>query len=121
MLTPNNLTGNPEFGKFTSTHGGFRFIEEETFIDEKEHKALFRWQLEWPSPEKGCERKPEKRRGVDGLHFQDGKIIKKLTYSKTTVEIDEEKFPSSYLKKMTPFRLILFWGEHRFSFLPKCL
>jgi hypothetical protein len=29
--------------------------------------------------------------GVDVLHFQDGKIVKKLTYSKSTIEIDGER------------------------------
>jgi ketosteroid isomerase-like protein len=95
-----NWTGGKAAGKGTlrkawapwfANHGGFRFTEEETFIDEKEQKALFRWQLEWPSLERGYEGKPEKRRGVDVLHFQDGKIIKKLTYSKTTIEIGGEK------------------------------
>ena len=57
----------------------------------EQQKALYRWQLEWPSIEKGCEGKPEKRRGVDVLHFKDGKIIKKLTYSKTTLEIDGQR------------------------------
>jgi hypothetical protein len=60
-----------------ANHGGFRFIEEGTFIDEKEQKVLYRWQLEWPSLEGGYGGKPEKRRGVDVLHFQDGKIIRK--------------------------------------------
>ncbi|MFH1954897.1 MAG: nuclear transport factor 2 family protein [Pseudomonadota bacterium] len=78
-----------------ANHGGFRFTEEETFIDEKEQKALYRWLLEWPSFEKGYEGKPEKRRGIDVLHFQEGKIIKKLTYSKTTIDIDGEKIPLS--------------------------
>ena len=72
-------------------HGGFRFTEEETFIDETAQKALFRWQLDWPSFEKGCEGRPERRRGVDVLHFRDGKIIQKLTYSKTTIEIDGKR------------------------------
>ena len=57
-----------------TNHRGFRFTEEETFIDEKEQKVLYRWILEWPSLEKGYEGKAEKRRGVDVLHFQDGKI-----------------------------------------------
>jgi hypothetical protein len=69
-------------------HGGFRFLEEETFVDEPQQKVLYRWQLEWPSIEKGCEGKSEKRRGVDVMHFKNGKIIRKLTYSKTTLEID---------------------------------
>ena len=72
-------------------HGEFRFTEEETFIDEAEQKALYRWQLEWPSLEKGCEGRRERRWGVDVLHFRDGSIIKKLTYSKTTVEIDGKR------------------------------
>jgi len=103
-----NWTGGKAIGKETlrkawapwfTNHGGFRFIEEETFIDEEEQKVLFRWQLVWPSLERGYEGKPEKRRGVDVLHFQDGKIIKKLTYSKTTVEIDGEKFPLRISRK----------------------
>ncbi len=71
--------------------GGFRFIDEELFIDEAEQKVLYRWLLEWPCREKGFEGKPEKRRGVDVMHFQEGKIINKLTYSKTTLEIDGQR------------------------------
>ena len=78
----------PWFGQ----HGDFRFTEEETFVDEKEQKVLYRWSLEWPSFEKGQAGKPEKRRGVDVIHFKDGKIINKLTYSKTTLEIDGERY-----------------------------
>ena len=85
----------PWFGN----HGGFRFTEEETFIDEEEQKVLFRWQLDWPSLEKGYEGRPERRRGVDVLHFRDGKIIQKLTYSKTTLEINEERIRLSPDKK----------------------
>lgn len=72
-------------------HGGFRFTEEDTFIDEAEQKVLYRWRLEWPSFEKGFEGQPEQRRGVDVIHFKDGKIIKKLTYSKTTLQLDEQR------------------------------
>ena len=95
-----NWTGGQAKGKenlrkawapWFENHGGFRFIEEETFIDADQQKALYRWQLEWPSLEKGFEGRPEKRRGVDVLHFRDGKIIQKLTYSKTTIEIDGQR------------------------------
>lgn len=72
-------------------HGGFKFMEEETFVDEAEQKVLYRWVLEWPSPEPGQAGKLEKRRGVDVIHFKDGKIINKLTYSKTTVEIEGKR------------------------------
>ena len=95
-----NWTGGQANGKenlrkawasWFENHGGFRFTEEDTYIDEKEQKALYRWQLDWPSFEKGYEGKPETRRGVDVIHFKDGKIIRKLTYSKTTLEIAGEK------------------------------
>ena len=72
-------------------HNGFRFTAEETFIDEDQQKVLYRWQLDWPSLETGLEGKLEKRRGVDILHFKEGKIIRKLTYSKTTIEIDGKR------------------------------
>ena len=99
-VTFDNWTGGIVRGKaalekawapWFANHGGFRFIEEETFIDEKEQKALYRWRLEWPSFEKGREGRPEERRGVDVIHFRDGRIINKFTYSKTTVEIDGKR------------------------------
>ena len=72
-------------------HGNFKFMEEETFIDEDLQKALYRWVLKWPSIEPEFKGKPEIRRGVDVIHFKDGKIIKKLTYSKTAIEIDDKR------------------------------
>jgi ketosteroid isomerase-like protein len=72
-------------------HGGFRFTEEDTFIDEGNQKVLFQWTLDWPSGEKGYRGKPERRRGVDVMHFKDGKIIRKYTFSKTTLEIDGQR------------------------------
>ena len=102
-----NWTGGKAKGKenlrqvwtpWFENHAGFRFIEEETFIDEDEQKVLYRWELHWPSLEKGYEGQPEVRRGVDVIHFRDGKIIKKLTYSKTTVEIDGERVRLSATK-----------------------
>jgi len=70
---------------------GFKFAGEDTFIDVDEQKVLYQWNLNWLSMEKGHEGKPETRRGVDVMHFKDGKIIQKLTYSKTTVEIDGQR------------------------------
>jgi len=65
--------------------------EEETFINETQQKVLYRWQLDWPSLEKGYEGQQETRRGVDVIHFKDGKIISKLTYSKTTLLINSKR------------------------------
>ncbi len=73
-------------------HGNFRFLEAETFVDEQVQKVLYRWVLEWPSMETGFEDKPEIRKGVDVIHFKDGKIITKLTFTKTTIEIDNKRY-----------------------------
>ena len=69
-------------------HGGFRFTQEDLLIDEAQQKAVTRWRLDWPSTEAGYEGLPETRRGVDVMRFEDGKVIEKLTYSKTSLEID---------------------------------
>jgi len=74
-----------------TTGGNFRFTHEDMFIDEEAQKLTLTWELLWPSPEKGYEGKPEKRRGLDILHFKDGKVLKKLTYCKTTVEIEGKR------------------------------
>ena len=79
---------NEAWSGWFKNHDNFKFIDEEIFIDETEQKILYRWTLEWPSMERGAKGKLERRRGVDILHFKNGKIIKKLTYSKTTIEID---------------------------------
>lgn len=95
-----NWTGGRAAGKaalraawagWFADHGGFRFDEEETFVDEAAQKALYRWTLTWPSPDPDREGRTEVRRGVDVLHFRDGKILRKLTYSKTTLEIGGER------------------------------
>jgi ketosteroid isomerase-like protein len=95
-----NWTGGKAQGKkaihqawdpWFKNHGGFRFTEEDTFIDESNQKVLFQWTLDWPSGEKGYRGKPERRRGVDVMHFKDGKIIRKYTFSKTTLEIDGQR------------------------------
>ena len=72
-------------------HGGFWFTTEELIVDEPAQKVLYRWILNWPSLEKGYEGKAEKRSGVDVLHFLGGKIIQKITYSKTGLEIDGQR------------------------------
>ena len=71
----------------------FRFTDEDLFVDEVAQKALYRWRLDWPSLEPGQSGKAETRRGVDALTFRDGLIVEKLTYSKTTLELDGVRVP----------------------------
>jgi len=68
-------------------HGNFKFTEEDLFVDELEQKVLFQWKLDWPSLEKDHTGKREIRRGVDIIHFLDGKIYRKSSYSKTTIQL----------------------------------
>jgi len=83
-------------------HGNFKFIQEDMFFDEDNQKLLYRWILKWPSMEKAYEGKTEKRKGVDIIHFKDGKIITKQTYSKTTLEIEGERVVLTGEKQIYP-------------------
>ncbi len=74
-----------------ATDSEFRFTDEDLFVDEAAQKALYRWQLDWPSLEPGHEGLAETRRGVDALTFRNGRIVEKLTYSKTTLELDGQR------------------------------
>ena len=69
-------------------HRNFIFTEEGIFFDTDEQKMIFMWKLEWPSRLSGYKGKNEIRRGVDVLYFKDGKLIQKLSYSKTTIHIE---------------------------------
>jgi hypothetical protein len=69
-------------------HEDFKFFMEDVSFDENEQKMIFLWSLKWPSRLNRYKGKSEIRRGVDILHFMDGKIIQKQTYSKTTIEIE---------------------------------
>lgn len=95
-----NWTGGQALGRdalekawkpWFENHGGFRFVPEGLFVDETEQKVLYRWTLLWLSSEKGYEGRPEKRRGVDVISFKYGKIIEKLTYRKTRIEINSQR------------------------------
>lgn len=72
-------------------HENFRFTTEETIFDEENQILTFTWRLDWPSLFKEFDGKPEIRQGVDILHFQNGKIIRKQSFSKTIVLIDNKK------------------------------
>ena len=102
-----NWTGSTVIGKnnlhrlwipWFLNHGNFRFIEEDIFIDVQKQKVLFSWILHWPSLERYYKGKPEIRRGVDILHFKNGKIIKKYSYIKSSIQIDSRPISLSASK-----------------------
>ncbi|HWC53275.1 MAG TPA: nuclear transport factor 2 family protein [Chitinophagaceae bacterium] len=68
-------------------HGNFKFIQEEFFINEQRQAMIFQWKLKWPSIEIKFKGQPEIRRGVDIMYLKDGKIFRKITYSKTAIQI----------------------------------
>jgi len=74
-----------------SHHGDFVFKTEAFIADEEGQRVVWQWTLDWPSPEKGYEGKREIRRGADIIEIKDGKVFRKITYSKTTVVIDGRK------------------------------
>jgi len=74
--------------RWFDNHGNFKFSAEDVFIDEPQQKIAFSWKLEWPSLEKNYFGEPEIRRGMDILHLENGKIKRKITYSKTLLQIN---------------------------------
>jgi ketosteroid isomerase-like protein len=91
-----NWTGIPVTGKaglraawtpWFADHGNFVFAAEDLFADAASQQVLLRWSLDWPSQERAHRGQPEIRRGVDVLRFRAGRIVEKLTYSKTTLII----------------------------------
>jgi ketosteroid isomerase-like protein len=79
------------WSEWFANHGGFQFVEEDTIVDEATQTAVYQWRLEWPSLEEGFQGKMEIRHGLDVLHFREGRIARKRTYSKTTLEIDGKR------------------------------
>lgn len=95
-----NWTGGSARGKeslwrawtpWFENHGNFNFKTEAFIADETGQRVIWQWTLDWPSQEKGYEGKREIRRGADVITLKDGKVFSKITYSKTTVEIDGRK------------------------------
>lgn len=64
-------------------HDDFKFIQEDIFFDEQEQKMVFQWWLKWLPSENNSMRQDEIRKGVDILHFKEGRIFRKVTYSIT--------------------------------------
>ena len=63
--------------QFRGDFGTIRFIAEDLFVDATAGKALIRWLCTLET-----KRGPAGWRGLDILHFENGRITQKLTYAK---------------------------------------
>ena len=66
--------------------GDFRFVSEDIVIDEYRQIVVFPWIYEGPARCFGG--KKEKRRGIDLIVFEGGLITGKITYTKTSIEVE---------------------------------
>jgi len=66
--------------------GGFRFVAEMLVVDEGSQSVAFSWLYEGPA--KCFDGRTEKRRGIDLIRFRDGSIAEKITYTKTSLEVE---------------------------------
>lgn len=74
-------------------HGGFKFVREDIFVDEESQEVILRWRYEGPAFDRDRGGVFERRRGVDLLRFDGGRIIEKSSYCRTLIEIDGRMVP----------------------------
>ena len=83
--------------QFSGEYGRLRFYTEDLFLDLDQGKAMIRWVLTMEE-----ENRQGAYRGLDLLHFENGKLVEKHTYCKAKIpfihkraEMEaEEKWPS---------------------------
>ena len=68
--------------QFRGDYGQLRFHTEDLFVDPVAQKALIRWLCTLDT-----KRGPAGWRGLDILHFENGRITEKLTYAKAPVPL----------------------------------
>lgn len=71
--------------QFSGAFGKMQFLDEDLFIDADSGKVMASWRCRLVV--KG---KPTAWRGLDLLHFQGNKLIRKITYAKTKAPLFEE-------------------------------
>lgn len=71
-------------GLFSGRFGTIRFDEDDTFIDAQSGKVMSSWRLHLE-----MEGEPVVLAGLDLLHFDGSKIIRKLTYAKARAGLYE--------------------------------
>jgi ketosteroid isomerase-like protein len=63
--------------QFQGAYGTMRFIQEDIFVDAEAAKSMISWTCTFET-----KRGPAGWRGLDLLHWKDGKLVHKLTYAK---------------------------------------
>ncbi len=71
--------------QFTGAFGAMKFIDEDVFIDTETGKVMASWLCTLEV--KG---EPTAWRGLDLLHFQGDKLVRKITYAKARVPLFQE-------------------------------
>ncbi len=72
--------------QFTGKFGVMRFHTEDMFLDVEAGKAMIRWVLTLEEEERSGA-----YRGLDLLHFRDGKLVEKHTYCKAKIPLIRKK------------------------------
>jgi hypothetical protein len=71
--------------QFRGDFGRIRFLTEDLFVDAEEGKALVRWVCTFER-----DGRHGRWRGLDILHWSDGKLVQKHTYAKAAVPLLSE-------------------------------
>ncbi len=79
--------------QFRGDHGKMRFHTEDMFLDVAAGKALIRWLLTFEEAERAAG-----WRGLDILHFADGKLIEKHTYAKAKTPVVDKAADSERVR-----------------------
>ncbi|MGH7836328.1 MAG: nuclear transport factor 2 family protein [Candidatus Binataceae bacterium] len=68
--------------QFTGAYGEMKFLDEDLFVDVESAKVMASWRCTL-----SIKGRPTAWRGLDLLHFKDGKLIAKSTYAKTAAPL----------------------------------
>ena len=80
--------------QFEGGYGRMRFHTEDMFLDVAAGKAMISWLLTLESDDRAGG-----WRGLDLLHFRDGRLVEKHTYAKTQRPLIEKKQDSDAVRK----------------------
>ncbi len=80
--------------QFRGDYGKMRFHTEDMFLDVEAGKALIRWLLTFEQADRAGG-----WRGLDILHFADGKLVEKHTYAKATTPVVEKARDSERVRQ----------------------